>query len=148
MKANAANHMYPNNEALTDMINRGQATIGIINHYYWYRQRYVAGAANMHSAIAYFSPGDAGWVIDVSGAAVLRSSRNQPAAQRFVAFLVSRAGQEIIAHSQSYEYPLGSGVTTAQDLRPFDTLHPAPVSVNRLGDGSEALALLQEAQLL
>jgi len=32
------------------MVNRGQAAIGIINHYYWYRERYDVGASNMHSA--------------------------------------------------------------------------------------------------
>ena len=78
----------------------------------------------MHSAIAYFAPGDPGYVLDVSGAAVLTSSQHQPEAQRFLAFLVSRQGQEIIAHSQSYEYPLGSGVTTAKRPPPFDTLQP------------------------
>ncbi|HXQ59147.1 MAG TPA: extracellular solute-binding protein [Acidimicrobiales bacterium] len=148
VKANAASHTYPDNEVLTDMINRGQAAIGIINHYYWYRLGYEVGAASVHSAIAYFAPGDAGWVIDVSGAAVLRSSQHQQEAQRFLAFLVSRTGEQIIAHSQSYEYPLGSGVTTAKDLRPFDTLQPAPIGVAQLGDGSAAIALLQEAQLL
>ena len=148
VKVNAASHIYPSNETLTDMVNRGQVAIGIINHYYWYRERYTVGAANVHSAIAYFAPGDAGWVIDVSGAAVLKSSQHQADAQRFVAFLVSKTGEEIIAHSQSYEYPLGSGVSTAKDLRPFGTLHPSPISVAQLGDGSEAIALLQEAQLL
>ena len=141
-------HVYPDNETITDMVNRGQAAIGIINHYYWYRQRYAVGAANMHSAIAYFAPHDPGYVIDVSGAAVLKSSQHQAEAQRFLAFMVSRQGQEIIAHSQSYEYPLGSGVTTAQGLRPFDTLQPAPISIAQLGDGSAAIALLQKVQLL
>ena len=50
------------------------------------------GAANMHSAIAYFAPHDPGYVIDVSGAAILRSSQHQAAAQRFVAFLDEPAG--------------------------------------------------------
>ncbi len=27
------------------MVNRGQAAIGIINHYYWYRQRYDVGVS-------------------------------------------------------------------------------------------------------
>ncbi len=148
VKANAANHVYPDNETVTDMVNRGEAQIGIINQYYWYRERAQVGASNMHSAIAYFAPRDPGYVIDVSGAAVLRSSKNQSAAQRFLAFLVSRKGQEIIAHSDSFEYPLGSGVTTAKPLRPFDTLQPAPVTVGDLGDGSEAVSLLQQVQLL
>jgi iron(III) transport system substrate-binding protein len=148
VKANAASHIYPDNETLTDMVNRGQAAIGIINHYYWYRERYQVGASKLHSAIAYFAPGDAGWVIDVSGAGVLKSSPHQQEAQRFVAFLVSTRGEEILAHSQSYEYPLGSGVSTAKDLRPFDTLQPSPIDIAQLGDGSAAIALLQKAQLL
>jgi iron(III) transport system substrate-binding protein len=148
VKNNAGSHIYPDNETITSMVNDGQAAIGIINHYYWYRQRYDVGASNMHSAIAYFAPDDPGYVIDVSGAAVLKSSPHQAEAQRFLAFIVSKQGQEIIAHSQSYEYPLGSGVTTAQGLRPFATLRPAPISVAELGDGSGAIALLQQVQLL
>ena len=38
---------------------------------------------------------------------MLASSSHKSEAQRFVAFLVSKPGQEIIAHSQSYQYPLG-----------------------------------------
>jgi iron(III) transport system substrate-binding protein len=148
VKANAGSHIYPDNETITSMVNSGQAAIGIINHYYWYRERYDVGAAHMHSAIAYFAPHDPGYVIDVSGAAVLKSSTHQAEAQRFLAFIVSRKGQEIIAHSQSYEYPLGSGVTTAKGLRPFDTLQPAPLTIAQLGDGSAAIALLQKVQLL
>ncbi len=51
----------------------------------------------MHSKITYFAPHDPGYVLDVSGAAVLKSSKHQAAAQRFLAFLVSKQGQEIIA---------------------------------------------------
>jgi iron(III) transport system substrate-binding protein len=148
VKKNAASHLYPDNEILTDMVNKGQATIGIINHYYWYREKYQVGASNLHSAIAYFAPRDPGYVIDVSGAAVLRSSQHQQQAQRFLAFLVSSAGQEIIAHSQSWEYPLGSGVPAERGLRSFDTLQPTALSVAQLGDGSAAVALIQQAQLL
>jgi iron(III) transport system substrate-binding protein len=148
VKTNAGSHIYPDNETITSMVNSGQAAIGIINHYYWYRERYDVGAAHMHSAIAYFAPHDPGYVIDVSGAAILKSSTHRADAQRFLAFIVSRQGQEIIAHSQSYEYPLGSGVTTAKGLRPFDTLQPAPLTIAELGDGSAAIALLQKVQLL
>ncbi|MHB1912435.1 MAG: extracellular solute-binding protein, partial [Acidimicrobiales bacterium] len=148
VKANAGARIYPSNEVLTAAVNRGQAAIGIINDYYWYRQRAEVGAGAMHSAVAFFRAGDPGYVLDVSGAAVLRSSRHQAAAQKFLAFLVSRAGQEIIARSQSYEYPLGAGVQTAQPIPPFSGLRPAALSVVQLGDGALALKLLQEAQLL
>jgi iron(III) transport system substrate-binding protein len=148
VKANAGSHIYPDNETITDMVNRGQAAIGIINHYYWYRERYQVGAANIHSAIAYFAPRDPGYILNVSGAAVLKSSKNKADAEKFLAFIVSQKGQEIIAHSQSWEYPLRPGVAPAAGLRPFDQLQPAPVSVADLGDGSKAIALLQKVQLL
>jgi len=148
LKKNAASHTYPDNETLTAAVNNGQVAIGIINHYYWYRLRYEIGNSSMHSRIAYFAPRDPGYVIDVSGAGVLRSSHHKPGAEKFLAFLVSKAGQEIIAHSQSYEYPLGSGVVTAQPLRPFSQLQPTPLTIAQLGDGATAVALLHEAQLL
>ena len=67
------------------------------------------GASNVQSKIAYFAPRDPGYVLDVSGAAMLKSSRHQADAQKFLAFLVSKQGQEIIAHSISFEYPIASG---------------------------------------
>jgi iron(III) transport system substrate-binding protein len=147
VKANAGGNVYPNNETLINEVNEGHIAIGVINQYYWYRQRAQVGAAAMHSSVATFAPGDPGYIVDVSGAGVLASSRQQAAAQRFVAFLVSRQGQEILAHSQSFEYPLGSGVTTAQPLPPFDSLQPTSLTIGQLGDGAAAIALLQQAGL-
>jgi iron(III) transport system substrate-binding protein len=146
IKANGK--IYPDNETVVSQVNNGESAVGLINHYYWYRLRDEVGAGGLHSALHYYAPRDPGNLIDVSGAAVLKSSSHQAAAQRFVAFLVGKVGQEIIAHSHSYEYPLGSGVLTAQPLRPFDELQPAPITLTDLGDGSAALALEQKLGLL
>jgi len=140
--------VYPDNETVVAQVNNGESAVGLINHYYWYRLRDEVGQSGMHSALHYYTPRDPGYLIDVSGAAVLKSSSQQAAAQKFVAFLVSRAGQEIIAHSHSYEYPLGSGVQTAQPLKPFDQLQPAPITIPELGNGSAPLALEQKLGLL
>ena len=147
VKNNAGSNLYPDNETLTNEINLGHVELGVINHYYWYRERAEVGAASMHSAIATFAPRDAGYIIDVSGAGIINTSTHKAADQEFLAFLVSRQGQEILAHSDSFEYPLGSGVVTAQPLQPFDTLQPAPLTIAELGDGSSATALLQQANL-
>ncbi len=149
LKRNAGNHVYPDNETLVAEVNSGQVALGIVDHYYWYRLAYeLGGAAHMHSRFTTFAPRNAGYVLDVSGAGVLRTSRHQAAARRFVAFLVSKQGQEIIARSQSYEYPLGSGVKTSQPIPAFSSLEPVPLSIAELGSGSGALALLHQAQLL
>lgn len=148
VKANGAAHTYPDNEALVSAVNKGQAELGVINHYYWFRLRKEVGAAATHSAIAYLAPRDVGYVLDVSGAAVLKASRHQAEAQQLVRFLVSRQGETILARSDSYEYPVGSKVAASSELRPFDQLEPNAMTVADLGDGSTALKLLQQAQLL
>ncbi len=148
VKANAGSHVYPDNETISEVVNRGIAAFGVVNQYYWYRMRAEIGAPDIHSRIAYFAPRDPGYVLDISGAGILRSSRHKAAAQRFLAFLVSAKGQEIIAHSISFEYPLASGVTTVQPETPFDELRPNPIDVGELGTGSLAVTLLRDVQLL
>jgi iron(III) transport system substrate-binding protein len=147
LKVNAAGHIYPDNETIADEVNRGQAAIGIINEYYWYRERDAVGASNMHSAIAYFAPHDVGYVLDVSGAAILKSSTHKAAAREFVAYMNSKAGQEIIDHSQSWEYPIASGVQRTGET-PFNQLQPNSITIAEIGTGAAAIKLLQEAQLL
>jgi iron(III) transport system substrate-binding protein len=147
LKANAGEHLYPDNETLVAKVNSGQAAIGVVNQYYWYRLRVQEGAAGMHSALAFFAPRDPGYVVNISGAAVLKSSAHQAAAQEFLAFLTSAKGQSILAGGDSFEYPILPGVS-ARDQEPLALLQPYPISVADLGDGSEALALLQAAQLL
>ncbi|HEU5002094.1 MAG TPA: extracellular solute-binding protein [Actinomycetota bacterium] len=146
LKANATR--YEDNESLVAAVNRGDVQVGIVNTYYWYRLRDEQGASAMHSALAFFKPGDPGNLVDISGAAVLASSTHQAAAQRFLAFLVSAPAQEIIATSESYEYPIAAGVTTTKVATPLSGLAPPPLSVADLGDGSGALALLQQVGLL
>jgi iron(III) transport system substrate-binding protein len=148
VKANAGSHSYPDNETLTADVNSGQVEIGLINHYYWYRLKAQLGAGAMHSALHYFAAGDPGYVLDVSGAAVLASSTHQAAAQKFLAFLVSAQGQRILARSDSFEYPLRPGIPAHAGLTPLATLHPdAADTIAGLGDGQAALSLLQQAQL-
>ena len=148
VRGNASGHIEPDNEALTADVNDGQAAIGIVDHYYWYRLAKEVGPSALHSKIAYFQAGDPGYVIDVSGAAVLKSSSHKSEAERLVAFMVSPAGQAVLVSSSSFEYPLVPGGPEPAGLAPFASLQPADVSLADLGDGSQALHLLQQAQLV
>jgi iron(III) transport system substrate-binding protein len=153
--ANASGHIYGANEDIADEVNRGEVAFGIVNQYYWYRMRAEIGAGNVHSQITHFAPGDPGYVLDVSGAAILKSSKHQAAAQKFLAFLVSKQAQEIIAtpgtgsnQSLSFEYPLDDGVTSKAGETPLNQLSPYPITIGELGDGSTAIALMRQAGLL
>jgi iron(III) transport system substrate-binding protein len=155
LKANAAGHVYPDNETIVSEVNQGTVGFGIVNQYYWYRMRDEIGASRVHAQITHLAPGNPGYVIDVSGAAVLKASKHQAAAQKFLAFLVSRQAQEIIARpglaaneSISYEYPLADGVTTRAPETPFSQLRPYPISIAQLGTGADAIAAMRQAGLL
>lgn len=148
IKSNAGSHVYPDNETITDEVNRGAVAFGVVNQYYWYRMRAELGASNVPSKITYFAPRDPGYVLDISSAGVLKSSKHAADAQKFLAFLVSKQGQEIIAHSISFEYPIAYGVSTATPETPLDQLQPNPITTTELGDGSTAIALLRKAGLL
>jgi iron(III) transport system substrate-binding protein len=155
IKANAAGHIYPDNETIASEVNQGAIAFGIVNQYYWYRMRAEIGASRVKAQITHLAPHNPGYVIDVSGAAVLKASKHQAAAQKFLAFLVSKQGQDIIAdpgtgpgESISFEYPLASGVTTKAPETPFAQLQPYPISIAQLGTGSDGIALLRAAGLL
>lgn len=149
IKANAAAHAVPDNETVTADVDKGQAAIGLIDHYYWFRQAALdGGIAKTHSKLAFFADNDPGYVLDVSGAAVLKSSKHKAAADKFQQFLTSAAGQKIIATSDSFEYPIGTGAKANSELPPLSSLRPNAITVADLGDGSTAVSLLQNAQLL
>jgi len=148
LRSNASAHIEPDNETVTADVNSGQAQIGLVDSYYWYRLAKEQGASSMHSKVAYFAAGDPGYVLDVSGAGVLKSSRRQAAAEQFVAFLASAQAQQIIVSSDSYEYPLRPGQAPAPVLTPFDQLQPNSLTIAQLGDGSSAVKLEQQAQII
>jgi iron(III) transport system substrate-binding protein len=149
VKANAASHLVPDNETVTADVDKGQAAIGLVDNYYWYRQAAQDGGVDKaHSKLAYFAAGDPGYVLDVSGAAVLKSSKHQAAADKLQEFLTSATAQQIIATSDSFEYPIRPGVAANSELPALASLRPNAISVADLGDGSGAISLLQKAQLL
>jgi iron(III) transport system substrate-binding protein len=147
LKRNAA--IYQDDESVVAAVNRGAVATGIINNYYWARLRTELGAARTPSRIAHFAPGDLGNLVNVSGAAVLASSTHQAEAQRFLAFLVGRRAQTMLAASTvDYEYPLRPGVAANALLPPSTALHPPAIGPAQLGDDRAAARLLQRAGLI
>jgi iron(III) transport system substrate-binding protein len=148
VRDNAKGNVYSNNAAIVAQVNAGRAALAVIDPYYWYALRDEVGAGGTHSAVRLLAPGDPGYIVDVSGAGVLKSSRHQVEAQRFVAFMVSREGQQALTGSASYEYPLAAGVASPRALLPWAKLRPDPITPAGLGTGQVAVTLLQQVGLL
>ena len=148
VKKNGSSHDYPDNETIVAKVNSGAIQIGLINNYYWYRLKAQLGADKMHSAVTTFAPLDPGYIVNVSGAGVIKSSRHQASAQKFLAFITSAKGQDVMATSDSFEYPVVAGVQPADNQPPLTSFQPYPMTMSDLGNGAAAVKLLQEAQLL
>ena len=147
LKENA--QLYDDDEGVVAAVDRGAVATGIINNYYWARLRTEEGANKVHSEIHHFSNGDVGALVNVSGAAVLASSKHSAAAQRFLAFLVSKPIQTTIGKGDiDFEYPLAKGVAANPLLKPFDQLQPPHLSMAQLGDDRQAAELLRQAGLI
>ena len=147
LKANAL--VLDDDEAVALRVDQGAAAVGVINSYYWARLQAEQGAAKTPSQLYHFRNGDAGGLINVSGAAVLKSSKHLAEAQQFVAFLVSRPVQTTIASGDvDFEYPLAAGIPANAVLMPFTGLQPPTLSMKDLGDDQAAASLLRESGLL
>jgi iron(III) transport system substrate-binding protein len=141
--------IFDDDEGVVAAVNRGAVATGVINNYYWARLRTEEGADKMRSAIHHFAGGDVGGLMNVSGAAVLKSSHNQGAAQKFLAFLVSKPAQEMVSKLDiTFEYPLAAGVAPNPLLKPRSELQPPSLTIKQIGDDREAAELLREAGLI
>jgi iron(III) transport system substrate-binding protein len=149
LKTNAgSNDNVPDNETLVNDVSQGTTDFALINHYYYYRLQAEVGQGTVHAKLAQFAPQDPGYVEDISGAAILKSSKHQAAAQEFLAFMTGEAGQTVLAHGDSFEYPIHPGVAANPELPPLDQLHPNSFTPAELGTGLDAKTLLQEAGLI
>jgi iron(III) transport system substrate-binding protein len=147
LKKNA--QIFDDDEGVVAAVNRGGVATGVVNNYYWARLHVQLGDSATRSAIYHFANGDVGALVNVSGAAVLKSSTNQQAAQQFLAYLVSERAQQLMANGKiAFEYPLHAGVAPDPVLKPFDQLTPPALSVEQLGDDSRAAKLMRQAGLL
>lgn len=147
LKVNAK--IYADDEGVTAAVAHGDVAMGVINNYYYYRLRTQLGMNGIHSEIEHFKNGDVGGLVNVSGAAVLKSAAEPKEAQEFLAFLVSKEAQEMLGKSDvAFEYPLRPGVKPNPALTPFDELQPPSIKAADLGDDQEAGRLLQQAGLI
>jgi iron(III) transport system substrate-binding protein len=145
LKANATS--YADIESVVAAVNKGQASVGIINQYYWYRLQLELGAGSTHSKLYFFPNRDVGGLENISGAAVVASSSHKSAAEKFVSFLVSAQAERIIAAGDTFEYPVRPGIAPNKVLEPLSQVNPAILNVVKLGNDLPAASLLQQAGL-
>ncbi|WP_311946845.1 extracellular solute-binding protein [Halomonas piscis] len=140
--------VYRNNVAAMNAVERGEIPAALINNYYWDAKAREEGAENLDTRLYFFGTNDLGDLVTVSGAAILASSENRQAAQKFMTYATGEEGQQILT-DESAQYPLNPDVDS-KGLKPFSELTPpnGTLDLGEYSNGDAAIELLQEVGLL
>ncbi len=135
---------FGNEFLVSNSVANGELTAGLANHYYALRVRNQRPGAPVELA---FTSGDAGALINVSGAAVISGTSQPELAENFVRHLLSAEAQEFFA-TRTFAYPTVPDVSPVGNLPSIDDLNPPDVDLAALADVTPTLDLLRETDVL
>ncbi|QKJ18554.1 iron ABC transporter substrate-binding protein [Microbacterium hominis] len=138
---------YRNNIVTMKAVNAGEVPVGIIYHYYWFRDQDAAAEDSANTALHYFGNQDPGAFVSISGGGVMENAPHPDEAQQFLAFIAGEQGQTILGEGYSFEYPVASDVPAKDPLPPLAELD-APVIDPSTLNGPAVIELMTEAGLL
>ncbi|MDR7186665.1 iron(III) transport system substrate-binding protein [Microbacterium trichothecenolyticum] len=138
---------YRNNIVTMKAVNAGEVPMGIIYHYYWFRDQDAAAEDSGNTKLHYFGNQDPGAFVSISGGGVLKNAPHADEAQQFLAFIAGEQGQKILGEGYSFEYPVASDVAAKPELPPLAELD-APVIDPSTLNGPAVIELMTEAGLL
>ena len=147
LKDNAGDQVYQKSSQIVEAVAKGQASLGIVNHYYVYRHL----AAQPMAPIAVFMPdqqeGGMGAIMNVAGVGIVKSTKHLDSAKLLVEFLVAQAGQKLFADLDK-EYPLHPEVKADPALVERKSFRAAQVPLTRLAELREpTLTLIEQVGL-
>lgn len=137
---------YAKNSVIVEAIDKGEISIGLVNHYYiWEVSEGLGRAINVKNG--FFAPGDLGNLINVSGAGVLASSKKYAAAIDLINYLTSAATQNKFV-AQTHEYSLIEGASAPEGLMGLAEIGAPTVDLDSLKNIKVTQDLLIEVGLL
>ncbi|MGW0363697.1 iron ABC transporter substrate-binding protein [Streptomyces sp. NPDC002990] len=147
LKANQPK-VYDNNLKVLEGVGKGEVSLGLVNHYYWYEQVAEKGADKVRAKIHFLPGGDPGALVNTAGVGIVKGSPQTPAAQKAVDFLLSEKAQKYFA-DETKEYPLAAGVNSSvKDLPPLASLDAPKIDLGKLESLQETLKMLQDVGMV
>jgi iron(III) transport system substrate-binding protein len=115
MKSNVKNSVFNKHSKIVKAVADGKKAIGLVNHYYIYRHLEKHPDAPIEIRIPDQGKDEMGVAWNVAGVAISQYSQKQAAAEKFVDFVTSEAGQKLFA-SVNREYPTRSGIAASPEV--------------------------------
>ncbi len=147
LKANAGTQVYGKSSQIVEAVAKGQVALGVVNHYYIYRQLATHPDAPIAPLVPDQHAGGMGAILNVAGVGITAHARHLEPAKRLVTFLASEAGQKQFADLNK-EYPLRPDVAADPALPERKQLRTATVPLAKLSELREpAMTLIEQAGL-
>jgi iron(III) transport system substrate-binding protein len=147
LKRNAGNQVYQKSSQIVEAVAKGQAAVGIVNHYYIYRHLSTQPEAPIAALMPDQHEAGMGAIMNVAGIGVTRHAHHVESAKLLVEFLVAQTGQRFFAELNK-EYPLDPAVQADPALVDRQSFRAAAVPLARLAELREpALTLIEEVGL-
>lgn len=126
--AYAGDRIYPSDSRTVEAVANGEVDVAIVNHYYVYG--HLRKKPDDSRTLAFVVPPKSAY--NVSGGAVLKTSRNKEAAQRLIEFMASDEGQRMFAE-ENREYPVNPKISSHESMMKRDTFTLTTVSLSTMG---------------
>ncbi|MCH7231810.1 extracellular solute-binding protein [Glycomyces sp. L485] len=136
------------NGPIVEDVAAGELEAGLVNHYYIYEKAAEAGVPveEFGPALHYFSPGDAGGLVNVSGIGALGDAAENENVAALLDYLLAAEAQTTFAES-TFEYPLIEGVAGPEGQPALEELVGPEIDLNDLDDLATTVQMIQEAGL-
>ena len=108
-------------------VNAGEVPVGIMYHYYWYRDQAKTKEGSKNTKLHYFKGEDPGAFVSLSAGGVLKSSKKADKAQQFLKFITGLQGQQVLTDSKSMEYAVGKDAKSDPALPALNSLQAPKV---------------------
>ena len=132
MKRNVNNSVFNKHSKIVKAVADGKKAIGLVNHYYIYRHLEKHPDAPIQIVLPDQGNDDMGVAWNVAGVAISQYSQRQAAAEKFVDFVTSEAGQKLFA-SVNREYPTRAGIAASPEVPAAGSYKVADVPMASLG---------------
>ena len=136
---------YPKNTPIVQAVINGEIPVGLVNHYYLYR--FLAEDPEITATLHFFPGGDVGSLINIAGAAILRTSDQQDLALALVDYLLSDTAQAYFAQT-TYEYPLVETIAPSVDLPALADIEAPAIDLSDLADLQGTLEMIEDSGAL
>lgn len=128
---NLATKVFPNDTSLLKAIDSGQCDVGVANTYYF--GRLLKEKKDWDIKVFWPNQSSTGVHVNISGAGIVKASKNKEAANRFLEWLSQPKAQEIFA-GLIMEYPAVKTVDADPMIKAWGKFKQDTMNVERMGE--------------